>query len=98
MKKRKLLKKVLSGAKNVTFDELKVVLQTLGFELKRVSGSHHIYKHPSIPDLINIQPNSDGKVKSYQVRQLLKLVETYNLIADEETSAETPESNEESEE
>jgi hypothetical protein len=43
-----------------------------------VSGSHHIFVHPKIPDLINLQ-NVNGKVKPYQVKQFLKVVEKYNL-------------------
>jgi len=40
------------------------LLNVFGFDLKRIEGSHHIYKHPTIPYLINIQ-NKGGKVKSY---------------------------------
>ena len=49
-----------------------------GFKLDRVSGSHHILVHPEIPELINLQ-NVKGKAKPYQVKQLLKIVEKYNL-------------------
>lgn len=35
MNKRKLLKKIISGSKNVRF----------GFRLDRIKGSHHIYLH-----------------------------------------------------
>jgi hypothetical protein len=47
-------------------------------KLDRVSGSHHIYIHPHIPDLINLQ-NVDGKAKPYQIKQLLKIIEQYDL-------------------
>jgi len=43
-----------------------------------LDGSHHIYMHPDIPKLINLQ-NIDGKAKPYQVKQLLQLIERYNL-------------------
>ena len=50
----------------------------LGFHLSRVSGSHHIFVHPSARELQNLQ-DVRGKAKAYQVRQLLQLVERYNL-------------------
>jgi predicted RNA binding protein YcfA (HicA-like mRNA interferase family) len=53
-------------------------MEGFGFRLARVRGSHHIFSHPNIPELINIQ-EVDGQAKPYQVRQFLKLVEQYNL-------------------
>jgi hypothetical protein len=46
--------------------------------LIRISGSHHIYTHQSVRELVNLQ-NVKGKAKAYQVRQFLSLVERYNL-------------------
>jgi len=46
----------------------------LGFGLKRDSGSHHIYVHSEVPELINLQ-EVDGQAKPYQVRQVMRLVE-----------------------
>ena len=60
-----------------------MLLSAFGFELDRVSGSHHIFKHPDIPELINIQ-KVRGQAKPYQIRQFLKLVERYNLHLEEE--------------
>ena len=84
MKKRKLLEKILAGSKNIRFGEMVALLEAFGFRLSRVSGSHHIFEHPQIPELVNIQ-NVKGKVKYYQLRQFLALVEEYNLeLGDEE--------------
>lgn len=93
VKKRKLLKKVLSGSKNIRFDEFASLLAAFGFALERVSGSHHIYKHPLSPDLLSVQPDASNKAKPYQVRQFLKLVEEYRLTLEE--AAETGEDDEE---
>jgi hypothetical protein len=49
-----------------------------------VSGSHHIFTHPSIPELVNLQ-EVNGKCKPYQVRQVLKLVDRYNLRLDDKS-------------
>jgi predicted RNA binding protein YcfA (HicA-like mRNA interferase family) len=78
MKKEKLLRKLLSGSSNIRFSELQASLEMFGFRLDRISGSHHIYVHPRIPELMNIQ-DVKGKAKPYQVRQFLAMVERHNL-------------------
>jgi len=49
-----------------------------------VKGSHHIFVHPRVRELVNLQ-NVDGKAKPYQIRQFLALVESYNLSLEDET-------------
>jgi predicted RNA binding protein YcfA (HicA-like mRNA interferase family) len=78
MKKQKLLKKLLSGSKNIRFSEAVACAEAFGFQLKGISGSHHIYVHPDIPELLNLQ-DVKGKAKPYQIKQLLQLIEQYNL-------------------
>ena len=46
--------------------------------LRRTTGSHHIYVHPEVPQAVNIQ-EVGGKAKPYQVRQVVRLIERYNL-------------------
>ena len=76
---RKLLIRLARGAvTNVGFDDLRKLAEGLGFELRRVGGSHHVFAHPDIPQLINLQSVS-GQAKPYQVRQLMRLVERYDL-------------------
>lgn len=82
MKKAKLLKKLLSGSKNISFSDATTCAEAFGFRLDRINGSHHIYVHPDIPELANLQ-NVKGKAKSYQVKQLLQLIERYNLQMDD---------------
>ena len=83
MKKAKLLKKLLSGSKNIRFNEAVAVAEAFGFRLSRIEGSHHIYVHAGIPELVNLQ-NHKGKAVSYQVKQLLQLIERYNLQMESE--------------
>ncbi len=78
MKKEKLLLKLLSGSKNIRFSEMQSVVESFGFNLSRINESHHIYVHPDISELINLQ-SVKGKVKPYQVKQFLALVERYSL-------------------
>lgn len=77
-KKQKIFRKLLSGSKNVAFSELVLCVEAFGFKLSRISGSHHIYTHPEVPEIINLQ-DVDGKVKPYQIKQFLQIVERYNL-------------------
>lgn len=78
MNKRKLLQKVLAGSKNVRFAEIVSLVEAFGFHLSRAEGSHHIFAHPEVPELINLQ-NIKGKAKPYQIRQFLKLIERYRI-------------------
>ena len=83
-KKKKLVQKLLSGSKNIRFSEAQTAVEAFGFRLSRISGSHHIYFHPDVPELINLQ-NVNGKAKPYQIRQFLEIVERYNLQLEDET-------------
>jgi predicted RNA binding protein YcfA (HicA-like mRNA interferase family) len=77
--RKKLLFKLSKGEiQNVAFSDLTNLVEGFGFNLDRISGSHHIYSHTGIPELINLQ-NVKGKAKPYQIWQLLKLIERYNL-------------------
>jgi len=49
-----------------------------GFRLDRISGSHHIFMHPDVPELINLQ-DVNSQAKPYQIKQLLQIIERYNL-------------------
>ena len=79
MKVAKIWQAVLEESRNVRFDDLIRLARAFGFELRRVAGSHHILAHPAMPDLLNLQPGSDGKAKPYQIRQLVALVERHGL-------------------
>jgi predicted RNA binding protein YcfA (HicA-like mRNA interferase family) len=78
VKPRKLLQKALSSPANLRFDEACQLARAFGFHLSRVSGSHHIFGRPGVRELVNLQ-EVGGKAKPYQVKQLLDLVERYNL-------------------
>ncbi len=84
MKKRKLLQRLLSGSRNIRFTEATSCAEAFGFRLSRISGDHHIYTHPEVPELLNLQ-DVGGKAKPYQVKQLLQIMERYNLqLGDEQ--------------
>jgi len=63
---------------NVRFGDFADLVSAFGFSLVRSSGSHHIFSHPDITELINLQ-DVRGQAKPYQIRQFMRLVERYNL-------------------
>jgi predicted RNA binding protein YcfA (HicA-like mRNA interferase family) len=83
-RRRRLLQRLLSGSKNIRFAEAVACAEAFGFQLSRINGSHHIYVHANIPELLNIQ-NVNGQAKPYQIKQLLRLIERYNLEMGDES-------------
>ena len=81
-KKRKLLEKILNNQKNIAFDDMVTLVEAFGFSRSRVSGSHYIFEHPNIPEIVNLQ-NRKGQAKPYQVRQFLTLIEQYSLTLED---------------
>ena len=72
---------VLASVGVVPFRDLQHLLGRLGFELDRVSGSHHIYVHPNVPRPLNVQPIGKD-AKPYQVRQLRDMIVEFGLEVD----------------
>jgi predicted RNA binding protein YcfA (HicA-like mRNA interferase family) len=85
MKPCKILEQILAGSLNVSFRDFCKLVEAFGFQLSRVSGSHHIFIHPNVRELVNAQ-EVGGKAKPYQIRQFLKLVEEYNLELEDDES------------
>jgi predicted RNA binding protein YcfA (HicA-like mRNA interferase family) len=78
MNSQKLLRKALTAPNNLRFNEIVYLAEAFGFRLSRTSGSHHIFAHPGVRELVNLQ-EVKGKAKPYQIGQFLQLVEKYNL-------------------
>jgi predicted RNA binding protein YcfA (HicA-like mRNA interferase family) len=48
--RKKLLLKLSKGeVQNIAFRDLTNLVEGFGFNLDRISGSHHIYSHPAYP-------------------------------------------------
>jgi len=79
MNRKALLRRLLQGAvRNVSFADLVNLVEGFGFRLQRMGGSHRLYAHPDVPEMLNLQ-EAHGEAKPYQIRQLLRLIERYNL-------------------
>ncbi|HRP05487.1 MAG TPA: type II toxin-antitoxin system HicA family toxin [Opitutaceae bacterium] len=60
------------------FTEVVRYLEATGWKA-RVKGSHHIFIHPGVPVLLNLQPEKNGKAKGYQIRQVRQVLEKHRL-------------------
>ncbi|PWB77277.1 MAG: hypothetical protein C3F08_10125 [Candidatus Methylomirabilota bacterium] len=82
MRPQQLLKRISTFRQNVRFSDALTLARSLGFQLDHTEGSHHILRHPSVPELLNLQ-EVRGQAKPYQLKQLLHLIERYNLTLGE---------------
>jgi predicted RNA binding protein YcfA (HicA-like mRNA interferase family) len=81
-KKNKILTKAKKSPENLTFNELCSLAEHAGFEFRNQTGSHKIYKHPTIKKMLNLQPdkNDKSKTKKYQIKQLIAYIDDFNLM------------------
>ena len=67
---------------NVDFEDMIDLVEGFGFRLDRTRGSHHLFVHPDVPEVLNLQPEG-AQAKAYQIRQFLRLVEEHELSLEE---------------
>lgn len=75
----KLLFQILRGTSdaNVGFDDLRGLLQRIGFE-ERINSSHHMFRKEGVLEKINLQRDGN-KAKVYQIRQVRAVLLKYKL-------------------
>ena len=83
MNKRKILARLQNNCKNVRYADFVSLAEAFGFELRRTSGSHSIYRNPLVGEALNLQERN-GEAKPYQIKQFLTLIEKYNLKLEDE--------------
>ena len=59
-------------ASEVRFSEVRKLLESKGWAFIRISGSHHIFKKPGVPEALSV-PVHGGKVKPVYVKKNEKL-------------------------
>jgi hypothetical protein len=71
---KKILLRLLSGSadRNLRFDDVVRLLKHWGFE-ERIRGDHHIFSHPAIHEILNLQPRG-AQAKAYQVAQIREII------------------------
>jgi predicted RNA binding protein YcfA (HicA-like mRNA interferase family) len=77
--REKLLSKIRNRPRSVRFDELTKLLGWYGFELRRVKGSHHVYRRG--PHTL-VVPRRTPHVHSYVVKQVIQIID--EVIAESE--------------
>jgi len=80
MKADKLKEKLLKGSvKNWSFADACLLARHCGWSLTRTNGSHHIFTHEKTAIAsLNLQ-EEEGEAKAYQLRQMKKLIEDFDL-------------------
>jgi hypothetical protein len=78
MQPEKILEQALHHPQRIRFADALKLARAFGFVLARRRGSHHILKRVGVKELLNFQ-NDGGHAKAYQIKQLLEIVENYNL-------------------
>ncbi|MHB8452782.1 MAG: type II toxin-antitoxin system HicA family toxin [Mycobacteriales bacterium] len=85
MKPARLLGRIQrGGVSNVRFSDLVDLVEALGFHEAGGRGSHRVFVHPEVTELINLQTER-GHAKRYQVRQVAQLIQRYDLLLKEES-------------
>lgn len=79
MKREEIYQEFERNPGNVRFEGLCAAAKVFGFKFRGGKGSHRIYKREGVKELLNFQ-NVKGKVKPYQVKQFLKVIDKYNLL------------------
>lgn len=76
----KLVLRLLSGSSdtNFRFDEIVTLLENFGFSCRK-KGSHFIFFKEGVEEIVNIQ-SSNGKAKTYQVKQIRNIITKYKLV------------------
>ena len=82
MEKRKIYERFKRNPKNVRFESICRAAEGFVLRFRGGKGSHKIYVREGVREMLNLQ-NVGGKAKPYQVKQFLKVIETYNLLEEE---------------
>lgn len=85
-KKEKRLQKLRQSQKDVSFDELRQVLEDHGFTLDRTAGSHHIFRAVIGGEVVKLVIPFNRPIKSPYVYEALELIDEKMQSESEEES------------
>ena len=74
-KREKRLQKIRQNPKDVSFDDLNQLIQDYDFELRRVTGSHHIFEYTLNQERLKFVLPLGRPVKPYYVKEALRLID-----------------------
>ena len=78
-----MLAELKKNPKNIRFGGLCTIVESFGFRLRGIKGSHRVYAKEGVAELLNFE-NVRSKAKPYQVRQFIRIVEKYGLLKEDE--------------
>ncbi len=81
--KDKLIKKLKSRPKNMTFDEIEALLNSLDYtrsDKGRTSGSRVIFESDKHPAILLHKPHPRKELLDYQIKQIIEVLEQEDLI------------------
>jgi hypothetical protein len=76
--KEKLIAKARNNPAGVRFRELCLLAEHIGFIKRDGKGSHVVYEKEGVQEILTFQDRK-GMAKTYQVKQLLAVIEKYRL-------------------
>ncbi|WP_026731454.1 type II toxin-antitoxin system HicA family toxin [Fischerella sp. PCC 9605] len=85
-KLKKLVEEFLRRPPEVSFDDVRYLLEAFGFEEKRSKGSHHSFRD-SLGRTITVPKKGGQKVKGVYVQQIVELLNLQEW-SDEDTESE----------
>lgn len=71
-KRQKIFDKIVNNPRDVSFSDIRKLLEQEDFILERVSGSHHVFKKNSVTFIVPVHNN---KVKTVYVKRVIELIE-----------------------
>ena len=77
-KRNKLLARIRNNPADVRFEDACKAAEFIGFTRKGGAGSHCTFAMPGEPVLMNFQ-NRGGKIPTYQARQLIAMLDKYEV-------------------
>lgn len=79
-KRDKLLKRIRNNPKQVSFRDLRRLLESFGFELDHVTGSHYIFLGNVAKEPVRISiPFKRGTLREVYVKDVLTLIEQIEM-------------------
>ena len=73
-KREKLLEKLRHSPYNVSFADIRRLLEAESFFLDRVTGSHHIFRKA---DIVFVIPVHQNRVKAVYVKRVIEIIEEH---------------------
>jgi len=80
--KEKLIERIKSNPKDITFMEMQTMLKSLGFKISnkgKTSGSRVMFKKGNVPIFLH-KPHQRKELLQYQIKQVLDILEKEKML------------------